>query len=94
MPRIHSEEKYTIVEKTDWSWRYDVDSVSLENATRTNAITSDELAFALTDTSKAVQVTFDNERKTPAYWLSGDSYCENWWGAMNGSKLKNLKELN
>lgn len=63
---------YTVKENTDWSWRYDPDG----GATRKVAIPQDANASE----------TYRNDR-TKQYWLSGDSYCENWWGN-NGDVIR------
>ncbi len=65
--------KYTVTEKTDWSWRYDPVSVSI-----TKDLSSDpaENHFDFTNTRKWI------------YWLSGDCYCENWWGGDGGKVVR------
>ena len=63
---------YTVEENTDWSWRYD----SVGGATKN--VTIPENANA--------EVAYSNTR-TNQYWLSGDSYCENWWGN-NGNVIR------
>lgn len=55
---------YTVTEKDNWSWRYEPKS----NA-HSVTVTGGETA----------ETEFKNDR-TEIYWLSGDSYCENWWG--------------
>ena len=62
---------YTVTEKDNWSWRYEPES----NA-HSVTVTGGETA-----TTK-----FKNDR-TEIYWLSGDSYCENWWGN-NGNVIR------
>ena len=70
---------YTITEKTDWSWRYNVESAAHKvNATdATSNLYNDPNTFSYT-----VQIgldgtfTFNNTRKTE-YWLDGDSWCDN-----------------
>lgn len=56
---------YTVTENTDWSWRYEP---------KTNG---HEVTIVGGETT---ETTFENEREE-IYWLSGDSYCENWWNA-------------
>ncbi len=57
---------YTVTEDTDWAWRYTPDPESDIN--QTAKIEGASYTFG-----------FKNDRTDP-YWLSGDSYCENWWG--------------
>lgn len=64
---------YTVTEETDWTWRYDV----VGEKTQTATVPGDDTA----------RVTFTNQRARE-YWLSGDSYCRNWWGGTNGSVLR------
>lgn len=64
---------YTVTEITDWSWRYTPDDATQE--------------VQLVDSSKTEQVDFSNTRSN-IYWLSGDSYCTNWWGGENGTVTK------
>ena len=70
---------YTVTEMTDWSWRYDVaeNGIDLKNATETRW-TSESVTFALTNTTAATVAEFNNSRTTHT-WLSGDSWCKNWW---------------
>ncbi len=70
---------YTVVENTDWAWRYDPE----DGATRNVIIPQDAKA----------EVTYNNNR-TNQYWLSGDSYCENWWGGSEGIQLVKRNEKN
>ena len=56
---------YTVTEDQTWSWRYEATSGSG---------TSIKLGAGLN------QVTISNNRKNP-YWLSGDSYKENWFSS-------------
>lgn len=66
------ETDYTVTEVSDWSWRYE--PTSSETAT--------------VDFDKAVDgvvtVTFTNNRNEDK-WLSGDSYCENWFGNLSNT---------
>ncbi|WP_072683735.1 MULTISPECIES: hypothetical protein [unclassified Holdemania] len=66
---------YTVQELTDWSWRYDEVTSDPANGT-----------VSLTFQNKQGTVTFTNTR-TDRFWLSGDSYCENWWGN-NGNVIR------
>ena len=56
--------EYTVTENTDWSWRYTPDA-----KTKTIPLVA----------NRENEVTFANNRSW-IYWLSGDSYCKNWWG--------------
>ena len=71
---------YTVKELTDWSWRYD--KVTSDPA---NGIVS------LTWQNKQGEITFINTRTQP-FWLSGDSYCENWWGGTGETKINKREE--
>ena len=67
---------YTIEELTDWSWRYTVDQKE-----RTVDLNNPEVTEI---------VTFTNTR-TEDLWLSGDSYCSNWWGGGTATDRKVVK---
>ena len=54
---------YTVTEITGWSWRYKPEDGEQEVSV---------------EYGKVNEVTFENDR-TEKYWLSGDSYAENWW---------------
>jgi len=70
---------YTVVEDERWSWRYEIDeAVDGNSASQT---------VTLSSIAANNQVEFTNKRTDP-YWLSGDSYCENWWGGTNGAVVK------
>ena len=62
---------YTVTEKDNWSWRYEPKS-NHHSVTVTGG--------------KTAKTEFENDR-TEIYWLSGDSYCENWWGN-NGNVVR------
>lgn len=64
---------YKVVELTDWSWRYEQHSVSPTDGEVT-----------LTYDNPNQTVTFTNNREK-IYWLSGDSYAQNWW---NGNQVQ------
>lgn len=64
--------QYTVTEKADWSWRYDPTSKKQQV----------KIVGGQTSTTE-----FLNER-TEIYWLSGDSYCENWWGGDRGNVIR------
>ena len=61
---------YTVEENTDWAWRYDPVGGAIKNVTIPNDANA--------------SVLYENNR-VEKFWLSGDSYCENWWGK---TKLK------
>lgn len=65
--------EYTVTEQTKWSWRY---IPTGDNGKKITLVTNDENT-----------VTFENERSL-IYWLSGDSFCTNWWGGENGTVTK------
>lgn len=86
---------YTVVEKTDWSWRYDIkaNGIKLENATAiADKAPANGVNFDLTNPETLVEVKFENERNLP-YWLSGNASCENWWGGteMSPIAIRNVK---
>ena len=59
---------YTVMEKTDWSWRYELANVDQNQNPRTVTV----------EDSKETPTTFQNERKQQ-YWLSGDNYWKNFF---------------
>ena len=65
--------EYTVTENTDLSLHY-----TPADGNRNKTIT-----LVANGENK---VTFDNHRSW-IYWLSGDSYCENWWGT-NGNVIR------
>lgn len=67
---------YKVSEMNDWTWRYTIKSITPADGL---------IEVTAMDENK---VTFENER-TKDHWLSGDSYCENWWGGNNGSSIVN-----
>ena len=69
---------YQVVELTDWSWRYDLEGITYDG------VEYKEPTFK--PNAYTATVTFTNERKQH-FWLSGDSYCENWWGGESGTKV-------
>lgn len=72
---------YTVTELTDWSWRY----VPMKNKDGTKTIEKEQTVVG--EGGKITEVTFANDR-TNKSWLSGDSYCENWWGGTNDSVVR------
>lgn len=67
--------KYTVKELTDWSWRYEVKSGT-------------EVSRNVDPHEYTETVDYENTREE-IYWLSGDSYVENWFS--NGIKKRNGK---
>lgn len=68
---------YAIKEITDWSWRYEPNSnVSTENDSAASA-TNEQIVISLQHGGETV--IFTNSREND-FWLSGDSYAENWFG--------------
>lgn len=68
--------KYTIVEISEWSWRYTSDGV-VEDATTvviTETPVTNGAEFTLNQNGNVI--TFANKRSNP-YWLDGDSWCNN-----------------
>ena len=64
--------EYTVVEKTDWSWRYNFQSVAVNKATVTESLANGAKIVIEANGS----ITFTNSR--PNYqWLDGDSWCNN-----------------
>lgn len=72
--------QYSVAEKTDWSWRYDLKSVTAVKNSNSTVDTNKSITFELTTEGETVTFTNDRERE---YWLSGDCYCENQWTAQN-----------
>lgn len=66
---------YTVTEKENWSWRYEPESN----------------AYSVTVTGGETATTEFKNNRTEIYWLSGDSYCENWWGK-NGNVIRKDEE--
>jgi hypothetical protein len=64
---------YTVTELTEWSWRYTPTPTS-------QTIHSSDASAGI------AQVSFTNGRDKKQ-WLSGDSYCENWWGGNGGTSV-------
>ena len=64
--------QYTVTEKTDWSWRYEYQSVVLTNADLVEDVTNGAtITLGLNGT-----ITFTNTRDE-SKWLDGDSWCNN-----------------
>ena len=80
--------EYTVQELIYWSWRYDVYSVT---ATNDETVTDVENGIKFDLTVNDESVTFSNTR-TNIYWLSGDSYVENWWIGDNDIIVTKRKE--
>lgn len=76
--------KYTITELTDWSWRYELNKVTLDGDKISNGL-MDPISFK--PTKVQTDAAFTNKRDKDK-WLSGDCYAENWWGDSNSVKRK------
>lgn len=72
---------YTVTEKTDWSWRYEFDSVSVDKVT---IVTQKDSSVSITIGLNGT-ITFTNERKVNQ-WLDGDSWCNNMFKPVNQTK--------
>jgi len=72
---------YTVTENAGWSWRYGVDTITAEKDTNEVGV-GNSVTFDLTWENETVN--YKNKRKN-IYWLSGDSYAENWWGGEKGT---------
>lgn len=68
---------YTVTEITDWSWRYELNNIAVKNDKKPE-INLDEKKITFDLTSAGEQVTFTNTLNDNN-WLSGDTYCKNWW---------------
>jgi len=66
--------EYTVTELTDWSWRYELTGVMIDNTPVVAANGSVDIQL----TTAGKSVTFTNKRENP-YWLSDDCYARNWW---------------
>lgn len=64
---------YTVTELTDWSWRYELASIS------PTAKEGDAFATVEATADETAKATFENKRDNDK-WLSGDCCCRNWWG--------------
>lgn len=69
---------YTVTEKTDWSWRYELETVDHAN---NGCITLEA------DKDKNT-IEFTNRLENP-YWLSGNAYCDNRWQTIE-AVLRNI----
>ena len=79
---------YTVTEKQAWSWRYN--QTSCEFHPKDGAVIS-ETTFTVAIENPEWVAEFTNSR-TDQFWLSGDSYCENWWGGSDGTKVEKREE--
>lgn len=75
---------YTVTEKSDWSWRYELDSLKV--APQGGTLT-DERTFVVSSQNPDWTVTAVNKRSNDK-WLSGDCYCENWWRGTGGEIVR------
>lgn len=76
--------RYTVAEKSDWSWRYELKSLTV--APQGGSAISGE-AFTLDGWNPKWTVTAVNKLSNEK-WFSGDCYCENWWGGANGGIVR------
>ncbi len=70
---------YKVTEITSWSFRYDIDSISIEPAAAYKSNVPDGKIVEISKVSHEVKLIFTN-RKTSDKWLSGDSYAVNLQG--------------
>ena len=70
---------YKVTEITGWSFRYDIDSISIEPAAAYKSDVPDGKIVELTKVNHDVKMIFTN-RKTSDKWLSGESYAVNLQG--------------
>lgn len=75
---------YTVAEKSDWSWRYELKSLTV--APQGELAVSGE-TFTLDGWKPNWTVTAVNEYSN-GKWFSGDCYCENWWDGTNGGIVR------
>lgn len=64
---------YTITELTDWSWRYNLQSITGGNTTEGNSVTK------TIEANSTNTVTFTNALDTDSSWLGDESYARNIW---------------
>ena len=79
---------YTVTEKEAWSWRYDQTSRQFHPK---DGVVISETQFTVAIEDPEWVADFTNSRTDP-YWLSGDSYCENWWGGTGETKINKREE--
>lgn len=79
---------YTVTEKEAWSWRYD--QTSRQFHPKDGAVIS-ETQFTVAIENPEWVADFTNTRTQP-FWLSGDSYCENWWDGTGETKIIKREE--
>ena len=83
--------QYTVQEIADWSWRYQFESAETKKDLSFSTITNGVVFNLSADGEEAI---FKNNRTKPS-WLSGDSYCENWWGGTaEGKTIEKRNEKN
>ncbi|SDI38719.1 hypothetical protein [Proteiniclasticum ruminis] len=70
---------YKVTEITSWSFRYDIDSISIEPAAAYKSTVPDGKIVEISKVSHDVKLIFTN-RKTSDKWLSGESYAVNLQG--------------
>lgn len=69
--------KYTVTELTDWSWRYELEKAEAD-CDEDAKVNFNNRTIELDLSVNYETTTFTNKRVKP-FWLSGDSFCENWW---------------
>ena len=79
---------YTVTEKEAWSWRYNQKTRTFQPK---DGAVIDETTFTVAIENPEWIANFTNAREK-IYWLSGDSYCENWWGGTSGTKVEKREE--
>lgn len=70
---------YKVTEITSWSFRYDIDTISIEPAAAYKSNVPDGKVVELSKVNHDVTMIFTN-RKTSDKWLSGESYAVNLQG--------------
>ena len=68
---------YSVTEWIGWSWRYET-----ADAQKDIHLDKSDMDYVL---------SFHNSRKQ-SYWLSADSYAENWWGGTGGTVVRREEE--
>ncbi len=85
---------YTITEKTDWSWRYDVDKWEHKIDCDSDTVESSSNNGATITLGVDGTITFVNERIVDQ-WLDGDSWCDNRFIYYNSKRRQvNVQEFN
>ncbi len=69
---------YTVTENENWAWRY------------AGTVTPESIILAADAANNTVTVS---NRKDQSLWLSGDSYCQNWWNATHNAITQKFAEV-